>query len=89
MNAYLFLSYNAEEDNTNTEAQEKSFQESAHNSDVKGENYVVPTTGNKDYNQKEAELASDDPKEAGEPPVHNQKSEGTGLQFLNPIDCWQ
>ncbi|KAF2290178.1 hypothetical protein GH714_003893 [Hevea brasiliensis] len=72
-----------EEDNTTPGAQGKSLEEPFHNGEVKGENYAVPTTGSKDYNRKETGLASDDPTEAGEPPVDNQISDGTGLQFLN------
>ncbi|XP_058001100.1 uncharacterized protein LOC110673287 isoform X2 [Hevea brasiliensis] len=66
-----------EEDNTTPGAQGKSLEEPFHNGEVKGENYAVPTTGSKDYNRKETGLASDDPTEAGEPPVDNQISDGT------------
>ncbi|KAF2313908.1 hypothetical protein GH714_020472 [Hevea brasiliensis] len=67
-----------EEDNTTPEAQGKFLQETDHNSDVKGENYVVPTTGCKDYHQTETGLDFDDPNGEGDTPAHNQTSDGTG-----------
>lgn len=54
-------------------------QEPVHNNDVEGK------TESKDSNQKETGLASDVPKEAGEPPVRSQTYKGTGLQFLNIV----